>query len=134
MTRPRLLIAEDHAATQEALCELLAADHEIVALVGDGQAAIEAFDRLHPDLVLLDISMPRLGGIAAARQLRRSMPALKFIFVTAHADPLYVDEAFRIGARGYVLKQAMISELLDAVRAVLAGGTYRSARVNGHVA
>ncbi len=134
MNRPRLLIAEDHPDTQDVLRELLEPDHDIVGLVSDGQAALDAAAKLDPDLVLLDISMPRLGGIAAARQLQRSMPALKFIFVTAHADPLYVDEAFRIGARGYVLKQAMISDLLDAVREVLAGGTYRSARVAGHVA
>ena len=131
MTRPRLLIAEDHAATQEALCELLAADHEIVALVGDGQAAIEAFDRLHPDLVLLDISMPMLGGMAAARRLRQRVPEIKLIFVTAHADRLYLEEAFRIGARGYVVKQAMDEELAPAVAAVLAGGTYRSPSVAG---
>lgn len=133
MSRPRLLIAEDHPDTQDALREILAPDHDIVGLVGDGQAALDAAAQLEPDLVLLDISMPRLGGIAAARHLRRRMPTLKFIFVTAHADPLYVDEAFRIGAHGYVLKQAMLSELLEAVREVLAGGTYRSARV-GHVA
>lgn len=129
MNRPRLLIAEDHVATQEALRELLAPDHEIVALVGDGQAAIEAVDRLRRNVVLLDISMPVLGGMAAARQLRQRSPDLKVIFVTAHADPLYLEEAFRIGARGYVVKQAMDAELGPAISTVLAGGTYRSPSV-----
>ena len=129
MNRPRLLIAEDHAATQEALRELLAPDHEIVGLVGDGQAAIDAVDQLHPDVVLLDISMPKLGGMAAARRLHQRLPELKLIFVTAHADPLYLEEAFRVGARGYVVKQAMDAELAPAIATVLAGGTYRSPSV-----
>jgi len=129
VNRPRLLIAEDHVATQEALRELLTPDHEIVALVRDGQAAIDAVDRLHPDVVLLDISMPVLGGMAAARRLHQRLPELKLIFVTVHADPLYLEEAFRVGARGYVVKQAMDAELAPAIAAVLAGGTYRSPSV-----
>ncbi len=126
VTRARLVIAEDHPDTQEALRQRLADDYEIVALVGDGQAALAAAAALHPDLVLLDISMPVLGGMPTARRMSRRMPEIKLIFVTAHADPLYLAEAFRSGARGYVVKQALDSELIPAVTTVLAGGTYRS--------
>lgn len=126
MTRPRLVIAEDHAPTRESLRQALDADFDIVALVGDGQAAVEAVMRLQPDLVLLDISMPRLSGVAALQRMKQRALAAKVVFVTGHDDPAYVEEAFRTGANGYVLKHDLAVEVPAAVREVLAGGCYRS--------
>lgn len=127
MSRARLLIAEDHPETRDMLVAVVSPGHDVVAAVGDGKAAVEASDRLAPDLVLLDISMPVMGGMAAARRLKRGEHGPKVIFVTGHSDEDYVAEAFRIGAEGYVLKDRMATELVDAIREVLAGGTYRSA-------
>lgn len=128
MNRARLVIAEDHPETRDLLVAVVSPGHDVVATVGDGQAAVEAAARLTPDLVLLDISMPVMGGMTAARRMkRRDSGGPKVIFVTGHADEDYVAEAFRIGAQGYVLKDRMDTELVDAIREVLAGGTYRSA-------
>ena len=129
MARARILIADDHAAIREQLAHLLAPEHDIVALVGDGKAAVAAAVQLAPDLVLLDISMPVMGGIIAARRLKKHSRAPKVVFITGHADAAYVDEAFRVGAEGYVLKSNLAAELGDAIRAVFAGRTYRSRQI-----
>ncbi|MBA3548675.1 MAG: response regulator transcription factor [Nannocystis sp.] len=130
MTRPvgrsRILIADDDAPTREQLALLLATEHDVVALVGDGKAAVEAAVQLGPDLALLDISMPVMSGIAAARHLRKCAHAIKVVFITNHVETAYVEEAFRLGAAGYVLKPNLAAELPIAIRTVLAGGTYRS--------
>ncbi len=126
MQRARILIAEDHADTRELLAQLLAPEYDVVALVGDGQAAVTAATQLAPDLALLDISMPVMNGLMAARHLKQGARAPKVVFITCHSDAAYVNEAARLGAEGYVLKPNLASELVDAIRAVLAGGTYRS--------
>ncbi|MCL5743587.1 MAG: response regulator transcription factor [Acidobacteria bacterium] len=105
----------------DGLRKLLEAEFELVAAVADGEALIEAATRLKPDLVLLDISMPVVNGFDAARRLSRSLPQTKLIFVTMHADPMYVAEAFRAGAAGYVLKRCAASVLVNAVHRVLRG-------------
>lgn len=110
---------------------MLAPEHEVVALVGDGKAAVEAAAQLEPDLALLDISMPVMSGIVAARRLKKLSPSAKIVFVTGHVEPAYVDAAFRLGADGYVLKQNLAAELVDAVHVVLAGGKYRSPLLGG---
>lgn len=125
-SRPRALMAEDHTLVREGLRRILGTELEILDAVPDGRALIPAVEQARPDLVLLDISMPLLNGLDAARQLVRTCPDSKLIFVTIHTDPDYVREAFRAGARGYVVKGAASSELLAAVREVLAGGTYVS--------
>jgi DNA-binding NarL/FixJ family response regulator len=126
MTRARILIADDHAGVREQLSQALSPDYDIVALVGDGEAAVEAVVQLAPDLALLDISMPVMSGIQAARRLKKSPCAVKVMFVTGHDDPAYVAEARRLGVEGYVLKANLATELSVAVREVLAGGVYRS--------
>jgi DNA-binding NarL/FixJ family response regulator len=126
MSRARILIADDHAPSRDLLARMLAAEHDVVATVGDGLAAVTAAVQLGPDLALLDISMPVMSGIMAARRLKSHSPPAKVVFVTGHVDAAYVAAAFRLGADGYVLKQNLAAELVPAIRAVLAGGRYRS--------
>jgi len=124
--RPRLLLADDHTLLLEGIRLMLEPEFELVGSVEDGQALLAAAKTLKPDVILLDISMPVLNGIDAARRLRKIVPSARLIFVTMHADPDYVAEAFRAGAMGYLLKRAAASELLTAIRAVLKGNHYVS--------
>lgn len=125
MTQPRLLIADDDALVREMLRKTVEADSEIVGEASNGVEAIDAAERLRPDLLLLDISMPVMGGFEAARRLR-DLPGLRIVFVSHYAENAYADEAFSSGARGYVLKRALITELREAIREVLAGRLFRS--------
>jgi DNA-binding NarL/FixJ family response regulator len=124
--RPRLLLADDHTLLLEGIRLMLEPEFDLVGSVEDGQALLEAAKTLRPDVVLLDISMPILNGIDAARRLRKLLPSTRLIFVTMHADADYVSEAFRVGAMGYLLKRAAASELLTAIREVLKGNHYVS--------
>lgn len=124
--RTRLLLADDHTLLLEGLRMMLEPEFELVGVVEDGQALLAAAAELKPDLILLDISMPLLNGIDAARQLRKAVPASKLIFLTMHGDTDYVKEALRAGASGYLLKRSAASELLTAIRAVLKGHNYVS--------
>ena len=126
MGKPRLLLADDHELFLDGLRKLLEADFELVGAVGDGRSAVAAFAELRPDLLLLDIGMPLLNGIEAARQVKQSSPHAMILFVTMQTDRIYVEEAFRAGGSGYVLKQAAARELAEAIRAVLAGRFYVS--------
>ena len=124
--RPRVLLCEDHTLVREGLRQLLADTLDVVGAVEDGRALLQAAEQLQPDVVLLDITLPQLNGFDAARQLARVSPACKVVFVTIHADPAYVREAFRAGATGYVVKTAACVDLLAAVTAVLKGQRYLS--------
>jgi DNA-binding NarL/FixJ family response regulator len=124
--RPRLLLADDHTLLLEGIRLMLEPEFDLVGSVEDGRALLEAAKTLRPDVILLDISMPILNGIDAARQLRKHLPSARLIFVTMHADADYVSEAFRVGAMGYLLKRAAASELLIAIREVLKGNHYVS--------
>jgi DNA-binding NarL/FixJ family response regulator len=124
--KPRLLLADDHTLLLEGIRLMLQPEFDLVGSVEDGQALLAAAKALKPDVILLDISMPLLNGIDAARRLRKLLPSAKLIFLTMHADPDYVAEAFRAGAMGYLLKRAAASELLTAIRAVLKGNHYVS--------
>jgi DNA-binding NarL/FixJ family response regulator len=106
MNRPRLLLADDHTILVEGLKALLAQEFEVVATAGDGREVLEAAQKHQPDLILLDISMPGLNGIEAARRLKESNPTAKLIILTMHADLSFVSAAFEAGACGYVLKQS----------------------------
>jgi DNA-binding NarL/FixJ family response regulator len=131
--KPRLLLADDHTLLLEGIRLLLEPEFDLVGSVEDGQALLAAAKRLKPDVILLDISMPLLNGIDAARKLRKVMPSARLIFVTMHADSDYVSEAFRAGAMGYILKRAAASELILAIRAVLNGNHYVSPLVARNV-
>lgn len=124
--RRRLLLADDHTLLLEGIRLLLEPEYELVGSVEDGLALLTAAKKLKPDVILLDISMPLLNGIDAARRLRKIVPSARLIFVTMHADTDFVLEAFRVGAMGYVLKRAAASELLTAIREVLKGNHYVS--------
>jgi DNA-binding NarL/FixJ family response regulator len=120
------LLADDHGLVVDGLRKLLEVDFEIVGAVGDGRSAVSAFEQLRPDLLLLDVGLPLLNGIEAARQVRKSTPGARILFVTMRTDRIYVQEAMRAGAAGYVLKQAAAQELVEAIRAVLSGRKYIS--------
>jgi DNA-binding NarL/FixJ family response regulator len=124
--RPRILLADDHQLFLEGLRRLLEERYEIVGAVGDGRALLAEAQRLRPDVILLDISMPLLNGIDAARQLTTLVPASRLVLLTMHGDPTYAREAFRAGASSYVVKHAAAAELGLAIRAALAGRRYVS--------
>jgi DNA-binding NarL/FixJ family response regulator len=124
MNRPRVLLADDHTMILAGLTSLLESDFDLVGTVTDGRALIDAAVRLKPDIIMMDISMPLLNGIEAARQLRKSAPQSKIIFLTMHGDIAYVREAFQAGASGYLIKRSAASELVTAIHEVLKGRTY----------
>lgn len=124
MKRPRLLLADDHPIVIAGLREVLEPQFEIVGTAEDGRALVNLAPVLKPDVILLDISMPLLNGLTAARQIKKRLPKVKLIFLTMHADADYVKEAFRAGASGYILKRSVASELVGAIEEVLKGRTY----------
>jgi DNA-binding NarL/FixJ family response regulator len=124
MKVPRVILADDHKILVEAFRKLLEPRFEVVASVSDGRALLDAAATLKPDVILLDIGMPLLNGLEAARQLKAKLPAVKLIFLTMHEDPDLAVEAMRAGASGYLLKTSASSELLHAIQEALKGKTY----------
>lgn len=124
MTRPRVLLADDHRLLRETFAQVLEPECEVVGAVADGRAVLTEAVRLQPDIVVLDIAMPLLNGLDAARQLRQIMPEAKVIFLTMNEDPDIAAEAFRVGASGFLLKNSAASELLQAIREVARGRSY----------
>jgi len=123
--KPRVIIADDHSLVLEGLRHILeAAGCEVVALVEDGHAAVQAAAELKPNIILLDITMPGLNGVEAARQIRKNDSHVKLIFLTMHPEAVYVREAFRGGANAYLLKRTAVSELKRAIAEVLDGRFY----------
>ena len=120
-TPPRVLLADDHTLVLEGFRRIVEQRCEVVGAVEDGRALLEAAVRLRPDIILLDISMPLLNGVDAGRQIKKLLPDVKLIFVTMHADPAYVSEAFKAGASAYLLKRSAARELDQAIEAVLKG-------------
>ena len=128
MKRIRVLLADDHQMLIDALKSVLEPRCEVVGAVTDGHSLLEAAEKLRPDVIVLDIAMPQLNGLDAARKLQQKMPAVKLIFMTMNEDPYLIGEAFRAGASGYLLKQAAGFELIDAIEKVLKGGKYLTSR------
>lgn len=124
MNRVKVLVADDHTILAEGLKGLMEKDYDLIGIVADGRALVEAANRLKPDIVVTDISMPLLNGLDAMRQLKKEGIDARFIFLTMHANPQYATEAFRAGANGYLLKQSAADEFLTAMREVLKGRTY----------
>jgi DNA-binding NarL/FixJ family response regulator len=124
MKKPRLLLADDHRMVAEGLRGLLEQDYQLVGIVEDGRALLEAADRLMPDVVVADVSMPLLNGIEAVRQLKKKNKEIAVVFLTMHLDVAYAASAFEAGASGYVLKHSAPSELLTAISSALKGRTY----------
>ncbi|NGZ04159.1 MAG: DNA-binding response regulator [Nitrospira sp. WS238] len=124
MKRPRILMADDHAIVLAGLRKLVEAEGEVVGMVEDGRTLVDMAQQLRPDIVLLDISMPLLNGLDAARQLTKLVPESKLIFLTMHATPTYATEAFKAGAAGYLIKRSAAVELKQAIQAVMRGQHY----------
>jgi len=124
MLKPRILLGDDHGLIIEGLRSVLQREFEVVGVASNGRDLVTEAERLKPDAVLLDVSMPILNGIEAARQIRALAPRIKLLFVTQKADREYVQAALRIGVSGYILKQSLVDELIPAVREVLAGHYY----------
>ena len=124
MTRPRVLLADDHTLLLEAFEKLIASDCDVVGQAADGRALVDAAERLKPDVIVLDISMPLLNGLEACRQIKERLRGVKIVFLTMNEDPLLAAEAFRAGASGYLLKRSAGSELATAIREVSQGRSY----------
>jgi DNA-binding NarL/FixJ family response regulator len=124
MTRPRVLLADDHALLLGAFEKLLAAECEIVGQAQDGRQLVDAAERLKPDVIVLDISMPLLNGLEAGRQIKQKQRDVKLVFLTMNEDADLAAEAFRSGASAYLLKRSSASELLTAIREVMKGRSY----------
>ena len=121
MLRSRLLLADDHTLILEGFRNVLEPNYTVVGMVADGRALVEAALRLTPDLIILDITMPLLNGIDAAREIKKHLPEVKLVFVTMHASPTYLQAAIDAGGNGYVLKSSAREEILVAVGQVLKG-------------
>ncbi len=126
MKKLRILLADDHPEMLSAICGVLEDKFgEVVETVGDGEALVEAAQRLKPDIIIADISMPRLNGLEATRVLQASVPQSKVIILSVYREPVYVSLAFNAGARGYLLKRTGLhTELPKALQCVTAGDRY----------
>ncbi|MBZ5583927.1 MAG: response regulator transcription factor [Acidobacteriia bacterium] len=124
MPRPRVLIADDHPLILEGFRRILEPHYEIVGTAADGRGLVAAAERLRPDVVLLDIGMPLLNGIEAARQIRASLPKTRLVVVTQQAGRQYIQAAFRAGVSAYVVKQSAAADLLSALGDALDGRYY----------
>jgi DNA-binding NarL/FixJ family response regulator len=133
VSRPRVLIADDHRILAEGLRGLLEPEADVVGLVGDGRELVAAAARLLPDVIVADISMPSLNGIEAAAQLRGMGVPSKVVFLTVHREVAYARRAMEAGAAGFVLKHSAASELLTAVTEAVRGRTYVTPLIAGEL-
>jgi len=131
MSKPRVLIADDHKIFAEGLKRLLNEDFEVVGVVEDGRQLVDAAEKLQPDAIVADISMPLLNGIDAVRRIKKVHPGIKVVFLTMHPDVAYAVSAFKEGASGYVLKNSAPDELIVAIREGLKGRAYVTPMIAG---
>jgi DNA-binding NarL/FixJ family response regulator len=129
----RLIIADDHTLIAEAFQKLLEPACDVVATVTDGRALLIAARDLRPEVIVLDVAMPLLNGLDAARYIRKMDPSIKLVFVTVSEDPDIAAEAFRAGGSAYLLKRSAGAELLTAIHEVLKGRSYVTSLVTGGV-
>jgi DNA-binding NarL/FixJ family response regulator len=127
VARARILLADDHEALLDKVGQVLDREFDVVGKVRDGQALLDAAERLKPDLLIVDISMPVMGGIEAAHRLMEAGSNARIVFLTMHEDPEFIGEAFAAGASGYVIKSRLASDLIAAARKALAGRSFISA-------
>jgi DNA-binding NarL/FixJ family response regulator len=124
MKRLRVLLGDDHALILDGIRSSLQAHHEIVGQATDGKVLVEAAQRLRPDLIILDISMPVLNGLESAKRIKEALPSTRLIFLSQHLNPAYLKQALKAGASGYVLKSGATEELLKAISTAMRGETY----------
>ncbi len=133
MRKTRILLADDHQIVLEGLKNLLEPEFEVVGTVEDGRALVAEALKLHPDVIVVDISMPLLNGIEAVRQIKKTDDRSKIIFLTMHPDVTYAATAFDAGASGYVLKNSASRELVTAIKAAVQGKTYITPIIAGEL-
>jgi DNA-binding NarL/FixJ family response regulator len=124
MSRPRVLVADDHRMMAEGLKALLPDEFELVGIVEDGRAMVEAAERLRPDVIVADVAMPNLNGFEALTRLKKSLPDIKVVFLTMHQNAAYARRALDAGASGFVVKHSASEELVVAIHAALKGKTF----------
>ncbi|MEM7032621.1 MAG: response regulator transcription factor [Chloroflexota bacterium] len=131
----RVVLVDDHVVLRDGLKSLLnfEADIDVVGDASDGREALTVVAQVKPDIVISDISMPGLNGIESIRILRQDYPALKIAVLSMHSSQEYVLQALQAGANGYVVKQADASEVITAIRAIMAGGAYLSPSISKHL-
>ena len=126
MERIRILLADDHKSLLDTVSNILSHEFDVVGAVSDGEMLIDEAERLQPDLLVADISMPLVNGIEAVRRLKDANSQIKVIFLTVHENADYARECIAAGALGYVVKSRMVSDLIEAITAVHAGNRYVS--------
>jgi DNA-binding NarL/FixJ family response regulator len=124
MQKTRILIADDHTMIVEAFRGLLEPQYEVIATVRDGRELLDVAPKVRPDVIVIDIGMPLLNGLAAGQRLKQTMPRVKLIYVTMNQDPDIASEALNSGASAYLLKSSAASELLHGIHEALKGGIY----------
>jgi len=130
MGKIRILLADDHETILERIRTVLGAEFEIVGIVKNGQDALVETQRLDPDVLVMDISMPIMDGLQAARQLHRTQLRTRIVFLTVHQDEDFVSAAFAAGASAYVTKPRVTTDLVPAIRDALAGRRYISESIS----
>jgi len=135
MVKLKILLADDHAVIREGMKSLInaEADMEVIGEAANGHEAVERTKALAPDLAVVDVSMPELNGAQATRRIKETAPGVKILALTVHEDKGYLRELLGAGASGYVLKRAAKGELIQAIRAVTAGGIYVDPRIAGQL-
>ena len=124
MTRPRIILADDHTVVLDALKNLIEPEFDVVGTFSDGISLVEGAVELKPNVIVLDVGMPKMNGLNAGERLKQTMPLVKLVYLTMNQDPDIAGEAFRLGASAYVLKNSAAKELLQAIREVVRGGYY----------
>jgi len=124
MKRPRIVLADDHKMVLDALKSVIEPEFEVVGTFGDGLALVEGAPSLNPSVIVLDIQMPTMNGLNAGRRIKQLMPTVRLIYLTMNQDPDMAAEAFRLGASAYLLKNSAATELVQALRQVVRGGSY----------
>jgi DNA-binding NarL/FixJ family response regulator len=127
----RILLADDHGIIRQGLCSLLEKqpDMEVVGEAEDGQKALELVRQLAPDVVIMDITMPNLNGVGATSQITKEFPGVKVLALSIHSNKRFVADMLRAGASGYILKECLFDELIEAIRTIISGNIYFSPRI-----
>src|SRR5262245_10293621 len=129
MDSARVLLADDHRGVAEAIGQYVAKAFQLVGIVVDGDALLEAAHTLKPDVIVADISMPGTDGLTAMRRIHERLPQTRVILLTNYGDPILARHALDVGASGFVLNDHAPTELVQAIRMVLGGGTYVSSGI-----
>jgi DNA-binding NarL/FixJ family response regulator len=126
LARPRILLADDHRAMLTREVSLLQTNFEVIGIVNDGKTLVSEANRLQPDVIVLDITMPIMTGIEAAHELRKSGSTAKLVFLTVHQETAFIDKCFSEGGSAYVIKSRMVSDLVPAIRQALSNHPFIS--------